>query len=259
MTTTEVIPVPLLRDNYAYLLVDRDASTAVVIDPSEADPVLDALAEHGLDLAGIWCTHHHHDHVGGVPGLLRAHPGVPVLGSEKDMARKTIEHQTRGLRDQDVVQHAGVSFEVLTIPGHTLGAIAYVGGGAAFTGDTLFLAGCGRVFEGSMPMMRASLARLRALPPETKIWCGHEYTEKNLEFAHVVEPQEVAIRARLDAVHALRAEGRSTMPGTIAEELTTNPFLRWDCAAVRTYAASRGPAETDDEIFAQLRVAKDSF
>ncbi|MDQ3033932.1 MAG: hydroxyacylglutathione hydrolase [Myxococcota bacterium] len=257
--TIEVIPVPLLRDNYAYLIADRAAGTAVVIDPSEADPVLDALASEGLDLAGIWCTHHHWDHVGGIAGLLRDHPSIPVLGSEHDLAQKNIEHQTRGLRDQDVVQHGGVSFEVLAIPGHTLGAIAYVGGGDAFTGDTLFLGGCGRVFEGTMPMMRASLARLRALAPETHIWCGHEYTQKNLEFARVIEPQESAIRARLDAVSAARTEGRPTIPGTIAEEKTTNPFFRWDAPAVRKFAESRGPAATDDEIFARLREAKDSF
>jgi hydroxyacylglutathione hydrolase len=257
--TIEVIPVPLLRDNYAYLIVDRAAGAAVVIDPSEADPVLDALAAEGLVPAAIWCTHHHWDHVGGVSGIVRAHPGIPVLGSEHDLQKKNIEHQTRGLRDHEVVEHGGVSFEVLAIPGHTLGAIAYVGGGAAFTGDTLFVAGCGRVFEGTMPMMRASLARLRELPPETHVWCGHEYTLKNLEFAFVVEPQESAIRARLEQVSATRAEGRPTVPSTIAEELTTNPFLRWDAPAVRAYARSLGAAESDDEIFARLREAKDSF
>ena len=148
---------------------------------------------------------------------------------------------------------------MLAIPGHTLGAIAYVGGGAAFTGDTLFVVGCGWVFEGTMSMMRVSFEWLRALLRETRIWCGHEYTQKNLEFALVVEPQEVAIRARLDAVVAMRAEGRPTVPSTIAEEVATNPFLRWDCSAVRAYAASRGPAEDDDEVFAQIRAAKDSY
>lgn len=255
----EVIPVPLLRDNYAYLLPDRESHTAVVVDPSEAAPIEDALAEHGLELAAIWCTHHHWDHVGGVPALVRAHPGVAVLGSEHDLAQANIEHQTRGLRDQDVVAHAGVHFEVLSIPGHTLGAIAYAGGGVVFTGDTLFCAGCGRVFEGTMPMMRASLARLAALPGETKIYCGHEYTAKNLEFAHLVEPQEGAIRARLDQVRAARAERRPTVPATIAEELATNPFLRWSAPAVRDFARNRGPAETDDEVFARVREAKDGF
>lgn len=255
----EVIPVPLLQDNYAYFIADRASATAVVVDPSEADPVLAALARERLVPVAIWCTHHHWDHVGGVPGLVKAHPELAVVGSAYDHEHRRIEHQTRGVREGDTLEHGGVTFEVISIPGHTLGAIAFVGGGAAFTGDTLFTGGCGRVFEGTMAMMRSSLARLSALPPETRVWCGHEYTTRNLEFAAMIEPQETAIRSRLETVRALRDEGRPSVPGTIAEELTTNPFLRWDAPAVRSYAQSRGPAASDDEIFARIREAKDTF
>lgn len=255
----EVLPIPALRDNYAYLVADRAAGAAIVVDPSEAAPVLDALDRERLRLAGIWCTHHHWDHVGGIPELLRVVPGIPVLGSAHDRRNRRIEGQTQGLEDGQVLTFGGNRYEVLAIPGHTLGAIAYVGGGVAFTGDTLFLAGCGRVFEGTMPMMRASLARLRALDPATRIYCGHEYTEKNLAFAAAVEPYERAIATRLEHVRALRAQGRPSVPGTLAEERRTNPFLRWDVQAVRAYARGRGPAETDDEVFARIREAKDAL
>lgn len=255
----DVIAIPLLRDNYGYVLADRARGTAVVIDPSEADPVQRLLDAEGLALAAIWCTHHHWDHVGGIPGLLAKTPGAEVLGSAHDLRSGNIQGQTRGLADGERVEHGGVAFEVITIPGHTMGAIAYAGGGMVFTGDTLFLGGCGRVFEGTMPMMRASLARVAALPGETRVYCGHEYTVRNLEFARVVEPGEPAIEARLAAVTAARASGRPSVPGTIAEELATNPFLRWSSSAVRAFAASRGDAGSDDEVFARVREAKDAF
>ncbi|AKF03764.1 hydroxyacylglutathione hydrolase [Sandaracinus amylolyticus] len=257
--TLEVLTIPLLRDNYGYLIVDRETQRAVAIDPSAHEPVIDVLERERLSLDAIWCTHHHWDHVGGIPGLLARFPDLAVLGSAHDATSGNIERQTRGVADGEVVEHGGVRFEVLAIPGHTLGAIAYVGGGMAFTGDTLFLGGCGRVFEGTMPIMRASLARLRALPPDTRIYCGHEYTKRNLEFARVVEPNDAAIAARLEAVIATREEGRVTVPATIAEELATNPFLRWDSIAVRAYAKSRGAAESEDDVFARIREAKDSF
>jgi hydroxyacylglutathione hydrolase len=257
--TIEVITVPALRDNYAYLIVDRATAEAVVIDPSESEPVLAALAREGVAPRAIWCTHHHPDHVAGVPGLLARTPEIPVIGSAYDLRERRIEGQTAGVGDGDEVAHGGETFAVVEIPGHTLGAIAFVGAGVAFTGDTLFLAGCGRVFEGTMPMMRASLDRLARLPRETKIYCGHEYTEKNLEFASVIEPLEVAITTRLASVRAARRDGRPTVPGTLGEELATNPFLRADSSAVRAYAASRGPATSTDEIFARIREAKDSF
>lgn len=257
--TLTIEPVALLSDNYAYLLIDAETKRAVVVDPSEAAPVELALRDAGLELEAIWLTHHHYDHVGGVAALVEKRPGLPVLGGAYDLANERIAGQTRALAEGDFATHGGVRFEVLEIPGHTLGAIAYVGGGLALTGDTLFLGGCGRVFEGTMPMMRASLERLRALPPETRIYPGHEYTVRNLEFARIVEPGEHAIEQRLERARAMRAEKTPTVGATIGEERATNPFLRWDSRAVQEFAKGRGPATNDDEIFARIREAKDTF
>lgn len=255
----EVVVVPCLRDNYAYLLIDRARGEAIVVDPSEAAPVEAALRREGVTLVGIWCTHHHLDHVGGNAELLAHRPDLTVLGSVHDANEKQIPGLTRALSDGDEVLFGAHAFSVIAIPGHTLGAIAYVGAGMAFTGDTLFSGGCGRVFEGTMPMMRQSMARLSALPPATRIYSGHEYTVKNLEFAKVVEPHEPAIDARLSAARALREAGRETVPSTLDEELRTNPFLRWSSPAVRAFAAQHGAATNEDEVFARVREAKNAF
>lgn len=255
----EVVPVACLRDNYAYLIIDRDRAEAVVVDPSESAPIERALSEEGVSLVGIWCTHHHFDHVGGNTELVAAHPSLAVLGSAHDAKAEQIPGLTRGLSDGDEVLFGARSFRVLSIPGHTLGAIAYVGEGMAFTGDTLFSGGCGRVFEGTMSMMRGSMERLLNLPSATRIYSGHEYTVRNLEFAELVEPHEPAVKARLEAVRKLREAGQSSVPSTLAEELRTNPFLRWASPAVQAFAASQGSATTDDEVFARLREAKNAF
>lgn len=259
----EVLPVAALRDNYAYLIVDRERGAAVVVDPSEAAPVEAALSREKLRLEAIWLTHHHWDHVGGIDALVeaRAQSGepLPVVGGAYDLAQGRISKQTRAVSEGDEVAFGGVAFRVLEIPGHTMGAIAWLAGDLLFTGDTLFLGGCGRVFEGTMPMMRESLAKLAALPPTTRIYCGHEYTEKNLEFAASVEPHEAAIAARIEAVRVLRASGRPSVPGLLADELRTNPMLRWESPAVRAFAANRGAASDADEIFARVREAKDEF
>lgn len=256
-----IVPLPLLRDNYGYALVDSSSQQAVVIDPSEGEPVRAWLASQGLRLRAIWCTHHHHDHVGGVLDLLAAHPDADVIGSRYDVERRRIPGATRAVDEGDELCFATSRFRVLAVPGHTLGALAFYGAGALFTGDTLFLGGCGRLFEGDASIMRASLQRLRELPAATRVYCGHEYTQRNLEFAALVEAHSTALRERLAAVRQRRAGGESTMPGSIGEEMATNPFLRWDAAAVQAFAAARLAREpqSDDEVFAQLRHAKDAW
>jgi hydroxyacylglutathione hydrolase len=254
----EVVPLALLQDNYAYLLVDGARGEAIVIDPSEGASVHESLAARGLRLTGIWCTHHHFDHTGGVAELCAAHPGVDVVGSAYDLAAGRITGQTRGVRDGDELRLGDTSLHVLEVPGHTLGAIAYVGAGHAFTGDTLFLAGCGRLFEGTPAQLAGSLARLAALPGDTRLWVGHEYTAKNLAFAGDVEPGNAEIARRIALAHRRRAAGVPTVPGRVDEERATNPFLRAHVPEVVAFARARGaPGAEPVEVFAALRRAKD--
>lgn len=224
-----IIPVSLLKDNYAYMVIssesERDRKVCVV-DPSEAQPVLDALAQGALKLDAILCTHHHLDHVGGVEGLVEAFPRAKVYASWYDIEHRRIpvcgSEQPTPLCDADVIEVCGLTFRVLSTPGHTLGALVYLCEDAAFTGDTLFGGGCGRLFEGTADMMFASLQRIAALPKQTRLYWGHEYTLSNLRFAHAINPDDPAIQSRID-----RALDRSkTVPSTLQEELETNPFLR---------------------------------
>lgn len=247
----KITPIPCLSDNYAYLVPDSNGGAAVV-DPSEAAPVRDALADAGLTLTQIWLTHHHWDHVGGIEELFDEVGDIPVLGSAYDLSKARIARQTRGLADGDHFEFGGHQVAVLEIPGHTLGAIAFVINGNLFSGDTLFIAGCGRVFEGTMQMMSESLAKLRALPESTKVWCGHEYTVNNLRFAQSVEPDNPDIARAYELATQQRERRELTVPGTLAMELKTNPFLRFDHAAV---ARGRDPVTT----FTAIREAKDAF
>lgn len=255
-----VEPLPLHHDNYAYLLIDDVQAHAVVVDPTEGAPVLASLSARGLRLTAIWCTHHHPDHVGGVDALAAAFPGVEVVASLHDQKGARVPRQTRAVDEGDTLEFADVAFHVMAVPGHTLGALAYVGGGQAFTGDTLFLGGCGRLFEGTAAQLLDSLDALAALPAATRLWVGHEYTVKNLEFARVVEPKNAVIEARLEAARALRDAGHASVPGSIAEEHASNPFLRTRSAEVREFASKNG-AESDApaHILAALRRAKDRF
>jgi hydroxyacylglutathione hydrolase len=246
-----IVPVPCLRDNYAYLVIDDDQRAAVV-DPSEDGPVREAAEREGVQLSAIWLTHHHWDHVGGVEALTDALGIDVVLGGDYDLEQKRIPRQSRGLGDGERFDHGGSAVEVLTIPGHTLGAIAYLVDGHLFTGDMLFLGGCGRVFEGTMEQMMTSLDRLRKLPGETQVWCGHEYTVKNLDFARTVEPGNDALAERHAHEARRRDEGELTVPGTMRQELQTNPFLRFDVPEV---------AQGRDALtaFTAIRKAKDRF
>jgi hydroxyacylglutathione hydrolase len=255
----DIEAVPCLADNYAYVLTDGGGH-AVVVDPSEAAPVRAALQRRGLSLVGIWATHHHHDHVGGIEELLQSFRGLEVLGSMYDAERQRIPGLTRGLREGDPVWFESRRVRLLFVPGHTLGAVAYFCEGALFSGDTLFGAGCGRMFEGNPRMMQSSLAAMRSLPADTRLYCGHEYTENNLRFAQHIEPDNAAIAERLARVRERRAHGRPSVPSTLEEERATNPFMRWDEANVIARALELGAkSPAPEEVFAALRRAKDNF
>lgn len=257
----EVLPVAAFRDNYFWLI--RRGGKAVIVDPGAADPVLDTLVGMDADLNAILITHHHSDHTGGVRELLRHYPQVPVYGP----VRENIVGITEPLRQGDkfTVNGLDVPFEVIDVPGHTLGHIAYHVRNHAppllFCGDTLFSAGCGRLFEGSPELMHASLVRLAALPPSTLIFCAHEYTLKNIAFATRVEPSNAALRERARQASALRERGRPTLPVTIATELATNPFLRVGMPEVKAAAESYvgGTLKEAVDVFAALRRWKDEF
>lgn len=248
--------LPALSDNYIWILSDETGARALIVDPGEAGPVL-AAAAAGLRPAAILLTHHHHDHIGGVPALRERWPDLPVIapGDER------IATATRRVGDGERLELAGWRLEVLAVPGHTRSHVAYYGEGVLFCGDTLFSLGCGRLFEGSPAQMHASLARLAALPGDTRVCCGHEYTLANAAFAGVVEPDNPALRRRLEEARAMRADGRPTLPSTLAEECAANPFLRVGQAGVRARLAERlGRAPADDvEAFAELRRWKDGF
>lgn len=248
--------LPALSDNYIWALSEADGSRALIVDPGEPGPVL-AAAANGLQPAAVLLTHHHPDHIGGVPALLARWPDLAVFAP--DDARIPEHYQRVG--DGDEVDAAGWRFRVLAVPGHTLSHIAYFGEGLLFCGDTLFSLGCGRLFEGTPAQMNDSLSRLADLPPGTRVCCGHEYTLANGAFARVVEPGNPALSRRIEEAQSMRQAGRPTLPSTIATERGTNPFLRVDVDEVRASVTRQlgrepdGPADT----FAALRRWKDGF
>jgi hydroxyacylglutathione hydrolase len=255
-----IIPIPAFSDNYIWLV--QEGARAAVVDPGDAEPVLAYLDLHGLDLVAILNTHHHGDHVGGNDGLL-ARFSVPVFGP----ARETIPGRTHALEEgaRVALPGIGLAFSVLDVPGHTAGHIAYVGdnGGVpiAFVGDTLFAGGCGRLFEGTPADMAASLAKLAALPGDTRIYCAHEYTLANLRFALAVEPGNGTLHARQAREEGRRAHGEPTVPSVLADELATNPFLRSDVPAVFAAAEAHAGRKLASAVdaFATLRSWKNGF
>jgi hydroxyacylglutathione hydrolase len=254
-----LVALPAFADNYIWML--HDGREALVVDPGEAAPVREALAARALRLAGILVTHHHGDHVGGVAELLADHP-VPVWGPATERLPISVQPMGQG----DSAELLGLRWQVLDVPGHTAGHIAYfcddarLGEPVLFCGDTLFSGGCGRLFEGTPAQMWTSLSALAALPDATRVCCAHEYTLSNLKFALAVEPANADLAAYVVHCQALRAAGTPTLPARLARERLINPFLR--CAQPEAQAAglARGAASSDPvAVFAALRQWKNEF
>ncbi len=251
----EVAAIPAFDDNYIWAI--HDGRHVVVVDPGDAVPVMDWLSQRALRLTAILLTHHHGDHIGGVAALVNAHADLPVIGHAEDARR--LPPLTTAVRDGDEVSVPGLdlAFDVLATPGHTVGHICYVGAGLLFCGDTLFSAGCGRMFEGTPVQFQTSLARLAALPPETQVFAAHEYTLGNIVFAATLTPDDAALRDALTATRQRRAEGLRTLPSTIGWERRHNPFLRCDEFAIAQAVKQAGASAPD--VFAAVRRAKDGF
>ncbi|WP_035481169.1 hydroxyacylglutathione hydrolase [Gallaecimonas xiamenensis] len=249
-----VFAIPAFKDNYIWAIRTGPDSIAVV-DPGDAQPVLAVLAERQWTLSAILITHHHWDHTGGIAELCARYP-VPVYGP----ASEDIDGITQPLSEGDRVQLQTLeTLQVLAVPGHTRGHIAYFGQGMLFCGDTLFSGGCGRLFEGDAPTMFESLQKLAALPGETRVYCTHEYTQANLGFAWKVEPTNQALKTYMEDVARWRQAGLATLPSTLAKEKAINPFLRVEQTAVKAAAEAfnEGPCDTAVQVFAALRRFKD--
>lgn len=260
-TQLAVLTLPAFKDNYLWLI--HDGSNAAIVDPGEAGPVKAALAAHKLRLTAILLTHHHADHIGGVPGLLEDWD-VPVFGPRDD-GIALVTHPL-GEGERIAVPGLDLALDVLDVPGHTLGHIAYVrrdpGAHWLFCGDTLFGAGCGRLFEGTPRQMMDSLEKFTTLPDETLVYCAHEYTLSNLRFAQAVEPGNAALDARVLADGARSEAGQPTIPSTIAIEKATNPFLRYRLPRIAHSLVDAGrlqPEATPVDTFAALREWKNTF
>ena len=253
-----IVQIPLLRDNYAYLIVCEQTNNAAIVDPSEAGPVLRQVEKEKITPKAILNTHHHRDHTGGNPGLLEHWP-LEVYGHGVD--RERIPGLTHPLDEGDELMIGELRAKVLFIPGHTKGHIAYLFEDKLFCGDTLFVAGCGRLFEGTAEQMHSSLNKLQQLPDDTLVYCGHEYTEKNLQFAMTLEPNNKRLAEKMQNVRSLRAKGLSTVPSTIAEEKETNPFMRWHSKEIQNNLRKNFPHLGLDpvSVFAKIRELKDQF
>jgi hydroxyacylglutathione hydrolase len=260
--TVTIHRLPALSANYIFVLHDEETNVAAVVDPAEARPVLHFLEQQNASLVAIFNTHHHGDHVGGNPQLMDRFPSATVYGGIHDRGR--IPHQSVFLSDGDTVSFAGRIGNVLFVPGHTRAHIAYYfepapddesASGELFCGDTLFAGGCGRLFEGTPKQMVESLTKIRQLPAQTRIWCAHEYTLKNLEFAVTVEANNSALTQRYKEVQSMRQHHQATVPSVLELEQQTNPFLRWDTPDIMAIAQTQDPVR----CFAKIRGMKDLF
>lgn len=258
MNTCTIHPIPALEDNYIWAIIDKNAKTALIVDPGVANPVQNFLKQQQLTLVGIFITHHHWDHTNGIAELIKDHP-VPVFGP----GTENIAGMTNKLAEKDKVRIADfpLTFTVLSIPGHTAGHIAYYSPGMLFCGDTLFACGCGRIFEGTPQQMYASLQKIAALPDDTRIYCAHEYTLANLRFAKQVEPSNVNIDDSIKIVKTLRDQGLPSLPSLLKDEKATNPFLRCEVKEViESVQHHAGEKLTKPvAIFAALREWKNHF
>ncbi|HEX5339740.1 MAG TPA: hydroxyacylglutathione hydrolase [Gammaproteobacteria bacterium] len=252
----ELTAIPAFRDNYIWLLSRK--RMALVVDPGDAAPVRETLSRHGLRLAAVLVTHHHADHAGGAAALALEY-ACPVYGPADEAIAAVTDPVREG--DQLAIRALDARFEVLDIPGHTAGHVAFSGNNIVFCGDTLFSAGCGRLFEGSAAQMSHSLAKLAALEDQTAVCCGHEYTLANLRFAQALEPGNPDIMAYAEEARVLRERAIPTLPSRIGRERRVNPFLRCSEPAVMAAAARRAGHEIADpvEVFAVIRSWKDNF
>jgi len=253
--------IPAFQDNYLWLFHQAGEREAFVVDPGDAQPVLECLEKHNLDLAGILITHHHPDHTGGIKTLL-SHYNTPVYGPDSP----NIPQISQRLYEGDSLFLAGITFSVLEIPGHTLDHIAYTAlpegqSPLVFCGDTLFTAGCGRIFEGTAEQMYQSLQKLAALPGTTQVYCAHEYTLSNLAFADAVEPNNLALQAKTTEDKNKRQQGLPTVPSTLEIERQTNPFLRCHLPSLALAASQHSSSQLSDpiDVMREIRLWKDSF
>lgn len=254
----EIIPLPALKDNYIWLLRNKISDHVAIVDPSEAKPVLNYINGEGLIPIAIMITHHHWDHVGGIPELSK-HYNIPVYTPKTE----SVNGSTHPVGEGDIVKlsELDLTLNVMDVPGHTAGAVAYYDEHRIFSGDTLFTAGCGRMFEGTPPQMHASLSKFKTLPDTTLLYCGHEYTVANLKFAAAVEPENIAIKERLELAEKARKQNQPTVPASLAEEKQTNPFLRCEEPSVIEAATHYASKTLNDptEVFATVRNWKDNF
>lgn len=254
----KVITIPCLQDNYCYLLYDETSREAALVDPSEAWPVMQVVNSKNLQLKQVLCTHHHQDHIGGLGDLLDEYQDLEVIGFHQDRSR--IAHLTRLVHDDQVLEICGIEAKVMHTPGHTATSIVFQVGEHLFVGDTLFGAGCGRLFEGTAEQMLHSLDRICACAPASRVYFGHEYTAFNLRFAAQVEADNGAIGERAEAVQKLRNDNRPSAPSTLAEELKTNPFLRASESSLADYLDTIGqPAGDRLAVFTALRELRNHF